>query len=64
MNHMHAKRTDYLASYALFNLPVPQEPRWDQNPTHFKKVSLLTDANVSYSANSSSTAESGSVPKL
>lgn len=54
MNEMHAKQTDYVAAYALFNLPVQQEPRWDQNPMHFKKVSLLTDANVSYSANSAS----------
>ncbi|MCY1271336.1 hypothetical protein D9M70_198920 [compost metagenome] len=54
MNEMHPKHTDYVAAYALFNLPMQQEPRWDQDPMHFKKVSLLTDANVSYSANSAS----------
>lgn len=53
MNESQAKRIDYAAAYAMFNLPVQQEPRWDQDPMHFRKVSLLTDANVSYSANSS-----------
>lgn len=54
MSNMQAKRNDYAASYALFQLPAEREPRWDQNPVHFKKVSLLTEANVSYSANSTS----------
>lgn len=53
MNEMQTKRVDYAAGYALFKLPVQQEARWDQNPMHFKKVSLLTESNVSYSANSS-----------
>jgi len=56
MNQLEGKRTDYAAAYALFNLPAQHEPRWDQDPMHFKKVSLLTQVNVSYSANSSTVA--------
>lgn len=56
MSAMQAKRTDYGSAYALFQLPVQSEPRQDQNPLHFKKVSLLTEANVSYSANSTAVA--------
>ena len=54
MSTMQAKRNDYAAGYALFRLPEEREPRWDQSPVHFKKVSLLTEVNVSYSANSTS----------
>lgn len=57
MNELHKTQTDYLAAYALFNLPVQKEPRWEQDPMHFKKVSLLTDANVSYSSHSCSAAD-------
>ena len=56
MNELKSKRTDYDTAYAVFNLPSQQEPRWDQDPMHFKKVSLLTEVNVSYSSNSSTTA--------
>lgn len=52
MSEMLKMNTDYAAAYALFNLPVHDTPRWDQDPLHFKKVSLLTDANVVYSAHS------------
>lgn len=54
MNDKQAKRFDYAEAYAMFNIPVNQEPRWDQNPENFRKIELLTESNVSYSANSSS----------
>lgn len=56
MSERNSKRTDFAAAYAMFNLPAQHEPRWDQDPMHFKKVSLLTQVNVSYSANSSTAA--------